>query len=113
MWPILVFLVFGVCQDAKADPKVEEVIEAVRVTAVVVPKGKMARLPIRTNVIKIVVSDEKVLRVSPFESSNSVFLEGLTAGITRLTLTDENKGEEKLIVIVETPTSGPQKAGSK
>jgi hypothetical protein len=114
MWPILPFLLLGVHQDAKTDPKPAPVAELVRVTAIVVPKGVVARLESKSGhlVSKVFVSDEKVLRVLDI-NVNSVLLEGMAVGITRLALTDKEKVEEKLIVIVEQPAEGSQKAHGK
>ena len=93
-------------QDTKAIPKNESVIEVSRTTAVIVPLGKLARLKNRTGkmIAKAVLSDDKVVKVSDF-TVNAVLLEGLAPGITRLTLTDSDKEEEKLIVIVEKANS--------
>src|SRR5262249_49787839 len=114
MWLLISFLLLGAWQDAKANPEAEQVTEAVRVTAVVVPKGRTVRLrpQIKSLLSRVAVPDDKVARFRP-ASETSILIEGLAVGIARLTITDLENGEEKLIVIVETPADIPRQRPGK
>lgn len=77
---------------------------AVRVEAVVVAKAKTQSLQMKTKkaIQKVVNPKDKVLRVeSKPTDPTTVLLTGLAPGIGRLTLTDTDGKEEKLLVVVE------------
>jgi hypothetical protein len=74
------------------------------VEVVVVPEGVAVRLQRkdRKSVRRIAfTSGEKFLRINPVVSAPGVVLTGVKPGVARLTLTDGDGKEEKVIVAVE------------
>lgn len=77
---------------------------AVRIEAVVIAKGATQSLQMKTKkaLQKVVNPKDKVLRAASIPNDpTTLLLTGLAPGVSRLTLTDINGKEERLLVVVE------------
>jgi hypothetical protein len=108
MWTFLLALLLGISPPANKDWPAGRSVKAVRVDAVVISKGSSAQLDLKTGrpIKHVWVTDPKVVRVVPVILGGGLYvtLEGLKPGVARLTLTDIDGTDDKVIVIVEEPS---------
>lgn len=99
--PLIVLLCAG--QDIKKEPDPVRIIEPVRVEAVLVPQGSIARLAMKkkTPLKQVANSNDAIILVSADPERTHVRMKALTPGISHLTLKGEDGIEEKILVIVE------------
>jgi hypothetical protein len=94
-------------ETASVPHRVEQVPPGIpfaeRVEAILVPKGSTVKVQMhsRKAIKTISNTNEKVLRIRTVTSGPWVVVTGLESGVSRLTLTDSDGKEEKLVAVVE------------